>query len=230
MTTVGTGTPYVAGNRHLSLVVVPRTTTPQQPCECGWPTQRYHLCVAKGVETPLEVGSDTRQPLRRTRRRSNSPVRNPIERDPRDILRAIHLYHQGATIRSIAAQLHWGTAAVSRVLKDNRVELRTPGNPDRVPVELRQQAVADYICGATIRTLAAREKVHTDTVRKWLQDAGVPPRLNDLASRPHTREPNRSRVVELVAEGSRTQREIAAELGIGLTTVERILRTERDVS
>ncbi len=132
-------------------------------------------------------------------------------------------YRAGATLNEIAASAGISTASIRPYLVARGVTLRRGRRwPTRAALEPRRdELLAAYEGGATIRTLAADAGVNPHTLRAWLVDHGVA--IRDRSRR--GREVLAPRGDELLAayEAGATIRGLAARFGVGRSTVRRFL-------
>lgn len=79
MHTIGNGLPYVAATKALDLKTINTPRTTETACACGWPTQRFHICVDRTAATPLRDS-----PEKKARTPQIKVNRGPVDYAPRE--------------------------------------------------------------------------------------------------------------------------------------------------
>ncbi|GAB2467566.1 hypothetical protein GCM10027187_39700 [Streptosporangium sandarakinum] len=100
-----------------------------------------------------------------------------------DVAAAIRLYVEDElTVRQIGQRLGWSHTAIHEALVAVGVTMRPRGSrAKRIPSQVRQRIVADYVAGEPMAVLRARHGVAAQTVRNVVAEAGVPLRAGGKA-------------------------------------------------
>ncbi|WP_449065013.1 helix-turn-helix domain-containing protein [Planomonospora algeriensis] len=128
-------------------------------------------------------------------------------RRPFDLARAARLYLSGCTLNEVAARTGYSRSRVHVLLREAGVPMRTAHHPraSRISAAKRRQILAAWKAQRTNAQIIAEAQTSSATIRKVVQEAGLPPR------RPH-RKYDHDRMKKLRAEGKMLT-EIAADQG-----------------
>lgn len=199
---------------------------------CDQWTQGWHLCSPVGSITPLGVPETPQKQTARPKAQRPRPHVEANRTKRNDEI--VRMYENGATCAAIGVLHNLSAQRVGVLLKEAGVQIRgndsarrTKHTPDAP--EFVASIVGYYLAGKSQKQIASLAHTSTVTVRRVLKENGVEIRVNAITAKKLARKRNREPVVTLRATG-KSHAAIAQRLGISVTTVERILRAERNAA
>ena len=202
---------------------------------CNEWTQGFHLCANPNTVTPLGVAADVRKSATKPSKRRSVDPSEPSRPSGKQIIKRrnqaiCEQYANGANYAAIALVHNMTEKRVGEIVRASGVERRANQYAPARRQELAGEILRLHANGTPQKQIATIAHTSTETIRRVLREHNVKPRPNAITNRITVRHTNTPKVLELVKAGGKTQAQIAAELGIAVTTVERILRAERQAS
>ncbi|MBG0818994.1 helix-turn-helix domain-containing protein [Planomonospora sp. ID82291] len=141
-----------------------------------------------------------------------------------DVAAATRLYlEDGLSVRQIGQRLGWSHTTIHEALVGAGVPLRARGRGGRrIPDQTRQEIVAAYVAGESLRSLLARHQVAAQTIRNIVTEAGVPLRKGGCVRAGKARFDRQA--AARLAEDGWTAPAIAILMGFSEGHVRRVLR------
>ena len=128
---------------------------------------RCERCASRGNRAHMRYKTKSRK----------AKMEQRLEREIARNAKIVRAYTSGFSHKDVARWHGMSTSGVLGVLREAGVPLRQPGarsRTDRVMIQRKVKCVEEYIAGGSLEKVGAQNRVSLFTVRRYVQQAGIP--------------------------------------------------------